>query len=1447
MTERMIMWSVLCRRISVLCLAVAAVCAAAICLLLTDRQIRDALLGRYRALWDAAVKGVRADRRKARRTGLLLLMAAAVWIAALGTTALAQAPAAPVKAASVSVDTEEDKDEQPTGGEPAERETTENEPAEDELSEGGATEEEGTEEGPTEGEPTESGPTEGEPAEGGTTEGEPTEGGTTEVEPTEGEPTEEEPEEPVIKDDQPPQILVRIGEEPRTDAEGVIYCRADNASVYVDLSETAESDIGISRYEIVIEDEEGEQIRRGQELAPQIDPPGEPVSDPGDDPTGDADDDPSGDPAEDPTDNADNADDDPSDDPAEEPVREVSEAFSAEEVSGLRDGLISVKVEAEDRFGNSSQAESSFVLDTKAPEVSCKINRPDLNPDAVDPETGFVYYGQDTSLYSGEKGLIVRFTVRDENPDPSETKTGVLYSSSASLAEQGEKGTGVRESWEGIEPADSSGKEDSSEGESAPGESGDLREIVCEVRRIPGQADAPDGFYRIGIEGCDKAGNLLVMGSGSSEGSSEEFREEIFASKEREGRFLTGIKVIDSQAPSGELTVEAIRQVPDGEESGGTDGTDRMYMESASWKEGENVWAQDRSRFMPFARSGSAVITLRTEDLSPAAAAFVIRSTAGDGNEAPPDSDQFNAPRDRKEDGKGAAQISVRLKGEQIFRVEELCLRDRAGNRSPVLRNTANLYLDTSLPSADIDGPSASVHAVSEETSRAADGRGLYSGGVTLRVEARDADAGISGSGLALVTCDVRVGGRLVTEGEILFCASPFEEDPEKEYEPEMYFEGTIRIPAGGIYESNEIAVTVRAIDNAGNESAVTEESVLRFGIDTTPPAVTVVYDNNEAQNEMYFAGARTATILVRERNLNPAALSVAAPGALVSPWRFSAQEDGPGNGDLWECSAVFERDGNYDMFVVGTDALGNPAAVSYEGAAPNHFVVDRTPPEITVRWDNQDVRNGMYYNRARTAEIEIRDISFSDRMVRVSPLSTGFSGSAGDLAIADEELGGAAGKRTAGSGIHTAEAVFSADGAYRLTCACTDLAGNAAVPYISEEFVIDSTPPLMWFDDESVSRGGVYGGTVTPTVRFADENTAAGSAVLTWSNLSAGGQKMEEAHASYREGDVLRAGETGSLTLPDLPDSASRDGISLVSARVRDLAGNEASVRRKISVNRHGSTYDAAWDPDTVSALAAYYIDGARPIRVAEYNVSPITERKVILYRNGISRELEEGTDYRVTKRELRGGLRWEYEVLPASFEEEGRYDLLLQSVDEAGNTSSSSRSEHLQGSVYAAGADRPGILWAVDRTPPRVFIEGVETDRHRFRTDRLELSVCPTDNLELRRVTVESVLDNGNLQKECAYEGAELEKVLAENDGRIPFFVDADPQWQNIRITALDGAGNLCTSFDGNGILEYRVLVSDSPLVYVYQSGILPAAAFLCVMAALARAYNIYKNALP
>ena len=1150
-----------------------------------------------------------------------------------------------------------------------------------------------------------------------------------------------EPVEPEPVDTMAPTVDIQLTKEAAEDEQGNVYCRADNAGLRIVIEEDREEDSGLANYRITVTDREGNEFLREM--------------------------------------------------PADGDPRRIEEEISTEEVAALADGPISVHAEAVDTAGNREEKEFSYILDTINPKLTAEISQPTGNPGAVDESAGLVYYGKNREHYGGGKPQItVSFTVTDQNIDRRRILPLTAYTTAAT-GENGEvivPDQSITVDLPGSSYAAKSAAEESA-GSTPTGQVPEDSTLNLQIVRNPGEENTPDGVYRFGIEGTDKAGNPLILGSGEKE---DELRGVVCEDKER-GTFYTGRKVVDTVSPEGELQIQD------------PSGTVYCRMEQHG-----RIWSTDRDSFMPYRREKEAVVCLSASDASPVSASCRILSTADKQNRSSRQADEAN---DHAPDGSEYAspcRIRVGIRGAQVFRIENLVFRDRAGNESAPLQRTVNLYLDRNLPWTDIDAPSVSVRILSAGSSMKADGRPLYADQVTLEITAEDPDRAMGDSGLKEVRCEVEIDARTV-RSEILFGAGSQAPDPDAEEIPVYQYKGRFTIPSGGQWESNDIVVRVTAEDNAGNRSDPQIGGIFRLGIDTTRPEVTVRYDNNDIRNGMYLNGKRTALITVRERNFDKGALRIDAPGAQIGEWVLQSTEE-------WTSEVRFDADGVYTLDVGGTDAAGNPASVDYVGAAVRRFVIDRTPPRIEVFWDNTDVRNGRYYNRPRRATVRITDVSFDETRVKILPFSKGFH-KAGAVRTPPVEAPAGDDRYSTEETVYEMNLPFTEEGEWMLSCACTDLAGNTAVPVSEPSFVLDFTGPRLFFDRETVQEKGDYGDALSPKLRWEEENPSPGAGFAMWSNVSAGGQAME-----------CRKVSSGAAVLPDLPQEREADGLCMLYGTACDLAGNRTFIRRNVRVNRFGSLYDLSEDEGTLEMIGKSYTSAEHPFVAAEYNVSPLVTRQVTLYRNGTGRILRENREYTVTETSGRNGWKYIYRIDPSAFSEEGKYSLLFESDDAAGRHNSS------PGKFKDEGIGSPE--WVVDRTPPTVRLPDADPDENRFVTDAVVLSLIPEDNMELAKLTIRITDDRGNLIEEKKLGGEELAELLDHSRGEVPVEIKASGKWQTISAAAEDSAGNqssglLCANNDSE-ITGYRLLVSSNILVHLYRSGILPAAALLVLAAA-------------
>ena len=918
------------------------------------------------------------------------------------------------------------------------------------------------------------------------------------------------------------------------------------------------------------------------------------------------------------------------------------------------------------------------------------------------------------------------------------------------------------------------------------------------------QADR-EGIYRFAVCGTDKAGNALVQ-------SPEEKRKAGFRATFPAGRkdgadglmaaepdahmsagFWTGNKILDRTAPAGVL------EIGNGKGS---------YYHVDLGRDGTNTLAEGKGRYAPYRKETAAVVSVSAEDPSPVRASYRIASSVS-GQDQKYDSPEY------KDHHKSRLQVS----GEQIFHVEDLVLTDRAGNRSGFLkegfRESNRIYLDVTPPvNKDLDRPVAVVTATGKVTRSRADGRDLFNHSADLKIRVVDPNEHVKSAGLARVSWTVKADGKTILrqtiDGSQTVDGRRFHTGPAKLYQTESLdhvYEKKIHLGTGGVYETNDIEVVVTAEDNAGN---VADQVTYRCGIDTKGPEITVRFDNNSVMNVRYFNKPRTASVLVRDRNVDSSRIHIQTQASHPGGFR-NIRHTGNGENDLWEHDIAYSKDGDYTLAVSGTDALGNPAVVHFEGAAPRDFTIDRTAPEISISFDiREGYHGGRYFNRARTAVVSIREHNFreSEALIRTGGMMTTPEG--------NKKITAVPGRWKNSGDLHTVSCRYGKDGDYTLSAGCTDLAGNVAASVTAEPFTIDTTKPEISIEENSVQAGGVYTGTVAPRIRFGDNHYDPKAVSFRITGCRTDRTIDLKRQEIYDDG----TGFGGRIIYEDFPGQRKVDDIYTVDGVITDRAGNTARMNFQFSVNRFGSTYDYNDDPVTLSFVNSCR-QQAKDLCLREINVCELVSREVYLSHDHDFTRLTEGEDYTVTclpKQDVFSGYVYLYTLSAKCFAEEGHYRVTVQSVDTAGhmNTNDGIREE-------GGRETSVPLSFVIDRTSPTVSLRGVDQTKRYWRQDHLNVEIVPEDGNRLSCVQiwldgclVGTWLDNPE-DMDALHEGEyPLSETLEANMGVIPFCFSSSVHPQHLHVEAVDAAGN--RSVRSDEVIDWSPVIHPDPMVQFY-----------------------------
>lgn len=990
------------------------------------------------------------------------------------------------------------------------------------------------------------------------------------------------------------------------------------------------------------------------------------------------------------------------------------------------------------------------VLDTVAPVFTLTVNDPtnDLSI-AVDE--------QNRAFYNGD--IKADFVVTDTNLDSGKVKTNTTSRTGADFNYDTED-----VAWAGIDLT----KND-------PGSP--------ETTVSLSESGTADGIYRFEIEGEDRAGNRLVQSS--AEAAENDFRATL---KVGEGRFWTNLKVRDTLAPV--LDIEL------------SDGS-VFYKARLGEATQQNNTYYNLQENRPYRQASSATGTLTKTDCSPVSVAYVIDSTTATQTE-PGSAYSHDA-------------IGLSMNGEQVFSIAKLVVKDRAGNVSTMPKPGNKIYLDVTAPTEDELAPTVSVVAKESGEGRSVAGRDLFNSNVTVQANVTDPGEGVRSSGLYQVYYQVLVNdadwtdkvsvsgkGSVKAAGIIGYGTSGKDYSSPDAVDENITSQDTINFGFdANTFNYNDVKIYVWAEDNSGNMLTKSEAAHYFFGIDITTPTIEVRYDNNDAQNEKYFKADRTATVTITERNFDPSQTVITTESKEISSWTYQPGSMPNGDDDKWIATVGYTQDGDYTFDVSTIDLVGHQAEPADYGdsVAPREFTIDKTRPIISIRFDNDDVRNGKYYNATRTATVSIEEHNFSTDGVVLTTTADIQEG-----AVAAPGAGG----WSSGGDMNTATVPFTEDGNYTMHVEYTDLAGNEAEPQDVDEFVVDTTAPELTFSindeafDEVTYTPHAYNGEVVPSITYHDINYD-----MSGTQMSIVGAKNVD--SQILNGAPVEDAMGGVYTCENIAETPENDDVYTCTGKVVDMAGNESTVDFVFSVNRYGSNYILS--EATQQLVDNYYTNRAPDLGVTEINVNTLKSKEITYALNGDIKTLEPNTEYSVQESGTETSWKqYDYNIFSSNFTQEGIYDITIYSEDEAGNANSN-HTERVK--EYSKN-----ISFVLDQTAPSITISGVEEDG-RYDTDTRLISVGYSENFAIDTITI----TNGD--KTDSYTADQLN---ATGD-TLEFEVPASNSKQTVTVTAADKAGNTVM------VESPRFLLTSNKLIqFVNNTPLLVGSILLLVLIVLA-----------
>ncbi len=704
-----------------------------------------------------------------------------------------------------------------------------------------------------------------------------------------------------------------------------------------------------------------------------------------------------------------------------------------------------------------------------------------------------------------------------------------------------------------------------------------------------------------------------------------------------------------------------------------------------------------------------------------------------------------------------------------------LCFRavDLAGNKTLIYSD--GIILDNQAPTGDKLSPEITL--TPEKPNR----NGFYNKDVSVDISVSDPkysdddpdEATGVRSALKNLSYRVLTDGAVTLDTTVLF--------PSDQYPYKKDTDGRVPSWSGKIVidskqnNSNDVVLEITAVDNAGN-TRITRTPAGALKIDTTPPSIQVRYDNNSDDPGFpgYFKAARTATVVVTERNFNAADVVAAITAKGAQAPRLSAWRTVKGTGNLDDtthtATIAYTADADYTFGIDYTDLADNrcPGETYAPGtAAPKAFTVDKTLPVVSVHYNNNSVTDGKYFSQERTATITIHEHNFETSRIKVD-----ITASLGGSGIARPQVGG---WRTSGD-MHTASIRYAADGDYTFDIAYTDKAGNAAreAGYgnsaAPRDFTVDTTivKPVITINGED-GNGKSYRGDVLPSVLFSDINFASYEIVLLRTRLFE--KDVDVTRLFTQKGQPGASG--GEVTVEGFDKIQDNDGIYTLTAKMTDHAGNTESESIAFSVNRFGSVY--VFDKYLTSLRDSYVQKVSDQLIVTEYNPDKLLQDSLKIDISCDGAPLSKVKyDVSPVPNDLvsvgaSGWYQYEYKIDPSNCDKDGIYRIRVSSRDAAGNAPENTN--------YVDKA----VQFCVDTVAPELT----------------NLTGLEKNSVNAQSVSVKfDVFDAIALNKVDVYVGEEVRESFANFEDMTQFsgsFSLGEGIHQRVRLVITDKAGNV------------------------------------------------------
>ena len=734
----------------------------------------------------------------------------------------------------------------------------------------------------------------------------------------------------------------------------------------------------------------------------------------------------------------------------------------------------------------------------------------------------------------------------------------------------------------------------------------------------------------------------------------------------------------------------------------------------------DGMVAQDENR-MYFGGNARGTVTIEDMDLD----IDSIKFTEGSGENFKYAIPSYN---EKESDGKHKAVYDFRLEGDGTYKIETYA-KDTLDQENTALSN--EMVVDTTAPKIEISY---------DKEAPSADGSKYYAQNVQVTVKVDEKWLDETKSFVYIKKLDV--SGAEVGHAPLNDWSGDLGDESHQI---------TFTTDGDGMYQ-----ISVEAYDMSENHESAEGN---KFGVDTTVPEVTLTFDENDPQNDKYYNKPRTATLTVTDFSFynegETLDIDQKVGGAEVDGWANTGL-------NTYTRTIKFAEDGFYSFNFLCKDRAGNESKNVYE----KEFVIDRTSPEINVTYNKIAVGNEKFYKDTRVANVDIKEMSFADKLVEVTPQSIPDVSSVPALAgFASNNFN------------NVSHISFSEDGTYGYVIKCTDLAGNTSKEFTSDVFIIDKTAPEVTFS--GVENYSANNGVVAPSVVYGDKYIDIDASKVALKGANNGGVNVECAIKPIENGF--------SVSYSDFSHDKKMDDLYVLEATVRDKAGNETKDKLVFSVNRHGSVFVIG---DVAKKFnEKYYINEPKDITITEINIDELTQKNVSISRDGDIKDLRKGKDFSVKQQGNETSWKtYTYTISKNNFNEDGVYALTVYSKDKATNVQDNKSRD-------------AEVSFAIDMTAPGIVAAGIEQGGV-YKQESLDFNVNVTDNMGVSKL---SICNNGEEIDSCTGEERE------EKGGVRSLTLKEADKVQEITVIAEDLAGNKETMAIGGILVTTKQEVID------------------------------------